>query len=234
MFNNCYSLRAVPADVISKAYNNSSSTNGAFLTNAFYMCYVIDAINGLPVNTPTNGITNNLLSYTVYSNYRLKSLTFRMNSDGTPIVAKFKNSTLDLSNYIGYCYNAQATDTQIVGYNSGITQDKNVWRDAEGNKLPLTADGLELAKARYNELKNDPDWYSASSNITYEGKTIAASMLFSRYDHDSAVETINSLPDTSAFGTNTIKFKGLSGELTDGGAINNLTEEEIAVAAAKG
>ena len=63
--------------------------------------------------------------------------------------------------------------------------------------------------------------------------------LFSRYNHDSAVATINSLPDTSAYlatkgGTNTIKFYGVLGALTDGGAINTLTEQEIAVAAAKG
>ena len=62
---------------------------------------------------------------------------------------------------------------------------------------------------------------------------------YSRYNHDSAVETINSLPDTSEYlasagGTNTIKFKGVAGMKTDGGAINTLTEEEIAVAAAKG
>lgn len=64
-------------------------------------------------------------------------------------------------------------------------------------------------------------------------------MSASVYNHDSAVETINSLPDTSAYlasagGTNTIKFKGDSGSATDGGAINTLTEEEIAVATAKG
>jgi hypothetical protein len=70
-------------------------------------------------------------------------------------------------------------------------------------------------------LKNDPDWYS--SKVEY-----------SRYNHDSAVNTINSLPDTSAYGTNTIKFKGAAGSATDGGAINTLTEEEIAVAAVKG
>jgi hypothetical protein len=57
---------------------------------------------------------------------------------------------------------------------------------------------------------------------------------YSRYNHASAVETINSLPDTSAYGTNTIKFLGASGSRTDGGAISNLTEEEIAVATAKG
>ena len=80
--------------------------------------------------------------------------------------------------------------------------------------------------ATYAALKNDPDWWT--SDVAY-----------SRYNHDSAVATINSLPDTSEYlaangGTNTIKFKGSAGEKTDGGAINTLTAEEIAVAAAKG
>lgn len=89
-------------------------------------------------------------------------------------------------------------------YVDGISEDKKVSNDAT-----------------YQALKNDPDWYSVDS-------------AYSRYNHDSAVETINSLPDTSATGTNTIKFLGSSGAKTDGGAINTLTEEEIAVAAARG
>ena len=93
---------------------------------------------------------------------------------------------------------------KILDYNSGITADKEVKDDAT-----------------YQALKNDPDWFSTK-------------LEYSRYNHDSAVNTINSLPDTSAYGTNTIKFKGAAGALTDGGAINTLTEEEIAVAAAKG
>lgn len=92
----------------------------------------------------------------------------------------------------------------VTAYNSGITADKEVFSDAT-----------------YQALKNDPDWYTANIN-------------YSRYNHDSAVNTINSLPDCSATGTNTIKFSGASGALTDGGAINTLTEEEIAVATAKG
>ena len=73
--------------------------------------------------------------------------------------------------------------------------------------------------------------------VGYSGTTTHVSE--SVYNHDSAVETINSLPDTSAYlatagGTNTIKFKGASGSATAGGAINTLTEEEIAVATAKG
>ncbi len=78
----------------------------------------------------------------------------------------------------------------------------------------------------YQALKNNPDWWT--DNVAY-----------SRYDHDSAVRTINSLPDTSAYlatagGTNTIKFYGNAGSKTDAGAINTLTAEEIAVATAKG
>ena len=92
----------------------------------------------------------------------------------------------------------------ITGYNSGITADKEVTDDAS-----------------YQVLKNDPGWWTR--NVAY-----------SRYNHNSAVNTINSLPDCAAFGTNTIKFKGESGSATDGGAINTLTTEEIAVATAKG
>ena len=94
--------------------------------------------------------------------------------------------------------------SHITNYNSGITADKEVKDDAT-----------------YQALKNDPDWFSCDVN-------------YSRYNHDSAVNTINSLPDCSATGTNTIKFSGAAGALTDGGAINTLTEEEIAVATAKG
>lgn len=92
----------------------------------------------------------------------------------------------------------------ILNYNSGITADKQVSDDTT-----------------YQALKDDPDYFTLKPE-------------YSRYTHASAVRTIASLPDCSATGTNTIKFKGTSGSLTDEGAINTLTEEEIAVATAKG
>lgn len=98
----------------------------------------------------------------------------------------------------------QYSSFKITDYSSGITVDKMVSDDAS-----------------YQALKNDPDWFAVDAN-------------YSRYNHDSAVETINTLPDCSATGTNTIKFKGTAGTNTDGGAISNLTAEEIAVATAKG
>lgn len=91
----------------------------------------------------------------------------------------------------------------VTNHNSGITTATRVTDDAT-----------------YEALKNDPDWWS--TDIAY-----------SRYNHDSAVNTINSLPITTNTGC-TIKFKGAAGAKTDGGAISNLTEEEIAVATAKG
>ena len=74
----------------------------------------------------------------------------------------------------------------------------------------------------YQALKNNPDWWTNDK-------------AYSKYNHDSAVNTLNSLPDFSSLSiTMTIKFRGESGSATDGGAINTLTEEEIAVATAKG
>ena len=139
-----------------------------------------------------------------------------------------KNQTLDLSESTGFAANTNTG--YMVNYNSGIAIDKAVCLE-NGTYLST----LEEVQARYNELKNDPDWFAISNKqINYNGTKVYLAVLFSRYNHTSAVETINSLPDTSATGTNTIKFKNYAGACTDGGGINDLTAEEIAVAAAKG
>ena len=108
-----------------------------------------------------------------------------------------------------------------LSYNIGYGIYGNV---AEMNGISATK--LVNSAESYAALKSDPDWFTNKEE-------------YSRYNHDSAVATINSLPDTSAYletagGTNTIMFNGASGSATDGGAINTLTEEEIAVATAKG
>ena len=135
---------------------------------------------------------------------RVKNITFMM-PDGQPYVKNWKSQTINLTENVGYT----KYENYIIGNNSGITVDKRV-----------------SDNTNYQLLKNDPDWWTMDVN-------------YSRYNHDSAVATINSLPDTSAYlatagGTNTIKFTGAAGTLTDGGEINTLTESEIAVATAKG
>lgn len=189
---------------IIKSGNPYGVNSYAYFYSAFTSCYVLDELNNLPMPYSKATWNSNVFNETFKGCHRLKNITFAL-LNGQPYVVKWKNQVIDLSPYIGYSEDI----TSILNYNSGITADKEVVDDAT-----------------YQALKGNPDWFSC--NIAY-----------SRYNHDSAVATINTLPDTSAYlasagGTNTIKFKGESGSATDGGAINTLTEAEIAVATAKG
>ena len=204
MFTNCYSLRTIPINFINQFHSLGTRGNS-------YM-YTYNMFSGcysldeiVGLKIPSEEFTGNILQGICQWCGRLKEFMFEKNEDGSVAIARMKSQVLDLSSYIGFT----SSKTYILNYNSGITADKEVKNNAT-----------------YQALKNDPDWFTSDIN-------------YSRYNHDSAVNTINSLPDTSAYlatagGTNTIKFKGRAGALTDGGAINTLTEEEIAVATAKG
>lgn len=240
MFNSCNNLRTIPDDIAdtwdwsylesqTQQYNGSQNymfqycyslrsipmnliKSGNpymyyyynYYYNGFYQCFALDELINLPIPYTKATWTSNAFYDTFNFCTRLKNITFALNN-GVPYIVTWKAQVIDLSNIVGYTNNK----TYILNYNSGITADKEVKDDAT-----------------YQALKNDPDWWTMDVN-------------YSRYNHDSAVATINSLPDTSAYlatagGTNTIKFRGQAGASTDGGAINTLTEEEIAVAAAKG
>ena len=184
--------------------NKKANYNYAYFYSGFNSCYALDELVDLPLFY-TATWTTNAFNLSFNRCSRIKNLTFETNEDSTPKVMNWKNQTIDLSNYVGYASGYSWSTT----YNSGITRDTQITNDSS-----------------YQALKNNPDCFTALPE-------------YSRYNHDSAVNTINSLPDTSAYlasagGTNTIKFYGDSGSLTDGGAINTLTAEEIAVAAAKG
>lgn len=204
IFNSCYSLRAIPVNFLKNNHPGCAAYNSYFSGGLSY-CRSLDELRDLPLHF-TSTWTNNAFNYAFAECHRIKSLTFEM-PGGQPTAMNWKNQTIDLSQRIGYA-NSDGKN-YILNYNSGITADKEVTDDAT-----------------YQALKNNPDWFTC--NVAY-----------SRYNHNSAVETINSLPDTSAYlaangGTNTITFRGAAGSATDGGAINTLTEAEIAVAAAKG
>lgn len=203
------SLRKIPSWWYKQKINEESTSypsTGYSLKVAD--CHSLDEIPNVPVWKCVAAQTSNM-----FAGYpkcfqecnRAKLITFETNDDGSPHVTEWKSQVIDLTQYVGYTNTAR----RMTEYNSGITADKEVKDDTT-----------------YQALKDDPDWFTVDMN-------------YSRYNHDSAVETINSLPDTSAYlatagGTNTIKFTGAAGSKTDGGAINTLTEEEIAVATAKG
>lgn len=208
MFYNCKSLRRIPQAILENMYCATNSAYSGPYYNSYYGCISLDEIKGLAV--PPITYTSNMFVGTAVHCCRLKDFTFVTNEDGTPKTANWKSQVITLTAGLGYATgNSAYSKEAILNANNTITADKEVTDDAT-----------------YQALKDDPDWFT--SNIAY-----------SRYNHDSAVNTINSLPDTSAYlatagGTNTIQFYTNTGELTDGGAISKLTEEEIAVAAAKG
>lgn len=205
MFSSCNSLRKLPMGMLNHS-NKNAGYSYSYLTSMCQYDYCLDEVLNVPINY-TATWTSNALGATVGECYRLSGFTFAM-PNGQPYVMNWKSQTFDFSSgvgYVGYAYGKP----RVLDFNSGITADKEVTDDAT-----------------YQALKDDPDWFTA--NIAY-----------SRYNHDSAVATINSLPDTSVYlaekgGTNTIKFKGAAGSATDGGAINTMSEEVIALAASKG
>ena len=205
MFTGCNSLRSIPMGFL-KHQNPKAKNNYSYYYYGFKDCYVLDELIGLPVPY-TGAWTSNAFNSCFQNCHRLKNLTFATQADGSPIVVQWAYQTIELRDYVGYAPEA----SWIIDFNSGITADKEF--------ADYYKDGA---------LYNDPDWFTCN-------------IAFSRYTHDSAVATINSLPDASEYvaskgaaAINTIAFKGSSGLSMPGGAINTLTEEEIAVAAAKG
>ena len=209
MFNQCFSARDLTEilEWLDISFNSYTGTQNGVIgySQLFYQCASLDSITNLYIYRGNIAKTSNAFTRTFYYCFRLSDMMFKTDG-GTPYSVSWKSQVIDLNDSVGFAY---TNSFYITDYNSGITADKRVTDDAT-----------------YQSLKNDPDWFTTD-------------VAYSRYNHDSAVRTINSLPDASAYlatagGTNTIKFKGESGSATDGGAINTLTPEEIAVASAKG
>ena len=241
IFASCYSLKEISPEVLSYFnYPGNNTSTYPMYNSCFNSCYSLGELLEIPVAPGT--FTSNAFQGTFNNCTRLARITFETNEDGTPKIANWKNQIIDLTQRVGY---ALGYEKYILDYNSGITED---------NRVSITG-GLKLPES-YTSLFTDgvmtnKDWYTPDNEHS------------SRYNKWSAIETINSLPDTSAYlaangGTNTIKFKENSGHgtvhKTDGtaavpltstvpnsfleknnfGGIYNLSEEEIAVAAAKG
>ena len=229
LFNECRSVRNVNS-ILAQIHAQCKDYSNGYYMGMYTLCSktsAADELVGLPV--PSGDVAYDLqlapsggaLDSIVEGASRAKRITFATKTDGTPCIVKWTGKTISLTNQIGY----STKESDILDYSSlhGITQEKRV-SDA----------------ATYEALKNDPDYYVYSqATQTYDGNNVNVGLLYSRYNHTSAVETINSLPDCSAYcaeknKTNTIKFKKYSGALTDGGGVNTLTAEEIAVATNKG
>lgn len=227
LFSGCHSVRNINS-ILAQLHARCKDFVGGFIfmDTLCSQTSVADELVGLPVpcgdaeyssQSPFSGDLGSM----VYCASRAKKITFATKTDGTPYTVKWGGKTISLTNQVGY----STEENKILDHSSvhGITQEKRV-SDA----------------TTYEALKNDPDYYVYSqAKQSYNTLVLSNGLLYSRYNHTSAVETINSLPDCSAYcaetnSTNTIIFERYSGALTDGGGVDTLTEEEIAVATNKG
>ena len=138
------------------------------------------------------------------------------------------------SNTFSHCYRLKDLIFLKEEGTRGNLQGQTIdLRNKVGYITSLTGDFPAYVDKSEFDLITDDESYQRFKNSE---NSFACSIEYSRYNHDSAVRTINSLPDLSGNtgAANTIIFKGEAGSRTDGGAINTMTEEEIAVATAKG
>ena len=242
MFAGCMMLKNLPDNLAEwfdwGYYDNLTSTYEGTRRNMFDQCFSLRNIpisfleyvnksasnnnsylyNGFSMCMSLDELLNLPIPYTATWNNDAFYYSFNM-------CARFKNLTFKTPNGQPYIkqWKKQVIDLSFgVGYIYNNTYKQNILNYNSG----ITADKEVTDDATYQALKNDPDWFTTKVE-------------YSRYNHDSAVATINSLPDTSAYlasagGTNTIKFNGAAGSATDGGAISSLTPDEIAVATSRG
>lgn len=217
MFQDCYALRKIPT-TFSTAFHKKrfSRDNRTPQYWAFENCYSLGEVVDFPV-VDTQDINNPYTYNSFYNTFnncqRLKRLTFKLDeqshTEGNETITVYSPATAYWKNQTIDLTNGK------IGYGgSGRYYNQTIF----------ALDNFVQDDATYQALKGTEDWWT--EDIAY-----------SRYNHNSAVETINTLPQIPSDYTdagNTIKFNGASGSATDGGAINTLTEEEIAVATAKG
>ena len=222
-FGYCRGLRELDSSFLKLLRANHSTGYNA----TFYYCCSMDRIVGLgvPISSSSKTYTQNMYNYTFYQCNRLDELTFETNDDGTPKELYANNQQIDLSKGVGYCIGR--TTCNIAG---DIMEGKPV--PDFYDYIQPSASPTDIWNYQITADKHTEDYYNHKDSWTED-------LLYSRYNHRSMVNTINTLPDTSTFlasngGTNMIIFKSKQGDSSPWGGASNLTEEEIAVATAKG
>ena len=229
-FRNCWGLREVDSSFLKLLrINRSAPYTTAGNYGAFNNCYSMDRIVGLgvPISNSSKTHIDNMYKSTFVNCYRLDELTFETNDDGTPKELYANNQVIDLSQGVGYCPNGAWRVCNIVG---DIKEGQSV--PAFYDYIQPSASPTDIWNYQITADKNTEDYYNHKDSWTED-------YLYSRYNHRSMVNTINTLPDTSTFlasngGSNMIIFKANQGDSSPWGGTSNLTEEEIAVATAKG
>lgn len=240
IFSNCSCLEELSEESVKDIdwsyIENLTSAYSGSRSNTFYYCY---RLRKFPMSFIAHGNPKVAYSYSVYNS--LFGNCFALDEIvNLPVIHREASWTSNAfgSNFVSNCsrlarltfetnedgspivVNTWSKQTIDLSNSLGYASSSSYF--THENYAPLGTENQVKDDATYQALKNTKDWWTILVD-------------YSRYNHTSAVETINSLPDLSGgAGGNTIKFKGAAGAKTDGGAINTLTAEEIAVATARG
>lgn len=153
--------------------------------------------------------------------------------NGTPRSASWNNMTLKFGYnngqqyFIGFSYNGQSVYPR--------SKRTTTWGTTFSDHIITNETEYQLYKDEADKVVKQGYQDTYTNSVTGESERGYFGILFSNYNHDSMVETINSLPDLTEAGTAcTISFATKLGKLTNEGGFDKLTEQEIAVAVAKG
>ena len=227
MFNDCASITNIPSAYLSSIIgydsNTSNSTIGLF-QNCLSLKEMLDTVI----------CTNSIEFSHMFENCCQLNKIVGLIMPNTEFVSNkftdmFKNcvmmSKLTFSGSGNYQWKSQTIDFTTCGYD---TTTNHTYSTTMGGKEFTFDSAKQVTDAStYNQLKDTADWWTAD-------------VAYSKYDRQSAIATIKSLPDTKNYlssngGTNTIKFKKNAGSAKgDNYNMSKLSASEIAVATAKG
>ena len=220
----------IPDDLFTNTTFNLTSTANRY-HGMFTDCHYLKKVPSWFSNAAFNTASHTFLSYAniYYSTFRS---CWQLNEIIIPLVLSpvelnqncFDSCLYDIHNArkIVFAPSPDSTNESCNWKNQVIDLTIHVGYGEGDNNVSVRGDDKKIYDATtYAALKNDPNAWT--KNLEY-----------SFYNHDSALETLNSLPYTgnsaSQSSPNIIKFNGESGSATDGGAINTLTTAEIAQA----
>jgi hypothetical protein len=211
LFGQCYSLRSI--DPMWLRQPRMCTATGNLFYFGFSRCSTLDELVDLPFPETLRIDYSGEMADSCYWNENGFYESFPYCSRLKKLTFKQYPVGLKMANQVldlSYCvgWTPDWEAYSILDYNSGITYDTHV-----------------INTAAYESLKDTKDWWTTSQG-------------YSRYNLTSAIETLNSLPDTSEWasqnGINTIIFDPTCGGETDGGSIGDLPVELINEVADKG
>ena len=226
MFSDCASITNIPSAYLSSimGYDSSRNSTSGLFQNCLSLKEMLD-IDICLLSVEFSHMFENCCQLNKIVGLAMPNTELTSNV----FTNMFKNcvmiSKLTFSGSGNYQWKSQTIDFTTCGYD---TTTNHTYSTSMGGKKFIFDSAKQVTDAStYNQLKDTADWWTAD-------------VAYSKYDRQSAIATIKSLPDTKNYlssngGTNTIKFKKNAGSAKgDNYNMSKLSASEIAVATAKG